>query len=302
MNESTTLAPAQLRALRSFAAAARTLNFSRAAREVGCTPSVLSRRIAALEESAGIPLFLRTTRRMALTEHGVRLLAQYQRLEAALADMALALQSRSRGASGHLRLQVPASYGRYRLAPLLADFMRAHPGIALDVAYDDAFVDLVAGKVDLAVRVGRLDDARLVARRVSTMHRYLCASPDYLANAPELLEPSDLRAHRCIAFDGLRTGTLWQFHRQRQRRSVRIAPVMTCNDAQAARDAALAGVGIALQADYMSDALVAQGRLVPVLTDWPVSDSPVHLLWLPGADRQPALRLLIDALVAAMAD
>jgi DNA-binding transcriptional LysR family regulator len=239
---------------------------------------------------------------MVLTEHGVRLLAQYQRLEAALAEMALALYPQSRDAGGHLRLQVPASYGRYRLAPLLADFMRAHPGITLDVAYDDAFVDLVAGKVDLAVRVGRLDDARLVSRRVGTMHRYLCASPDYLASAPALLEPSDLRVHRCIAFNGLRTGTLWQFHRQRQRRSVRITPVMTCNDAQAARDAALAGVGITLQADYMSDALIAQGRLVPVLTDWPVSDSPVHLLWLPGADRQPALRLLIDALVAAMAD
>ena len=109
---------------------------------------------------------------------------------------------------------------------------------------------------------GALDDTQLVARRVGTMRRYLCATPDYLAAAPPLADPADLKKHRCIAFSGLRTGTLWQFSQQRRRRSVRIDPVLSSNDAQAVLDAALAGVGIAMQGDYMADALVAAGRLV----------------------------------------
>ncbi|NMW25812.1 LysR family transcriptional regulator, partial [Rhodanobacter denitrificans] len=136
---------------------------------------------------------------------------------------------------------------------------------------------------------------------VGTMRRLLCASPEYLGSAPPLVDPADLKVHRCIAFSGLRTGTLWQFTRQRRRRSVRIDPVLTCNDAQAVRDASLAGVGIALQGDYMAEPLIAEGRLVEVLPDWPLSSSPIHLLWLPGADRTPALRHLIDDLVGALA-
>ncbi len=179
--------------------------------------------------------------------------------------------------------------------------MRRHPLIRLEAIYDDAYVDMVEAKIDLALRVGRLADTQLVARRVGTMRRYLCAAPDYLAAASPLADPADLKKHRCIAFSGLRTGTLWQFSQQRRRRSVRIDPVLSSNDAHALLDAALAGVGIAMQGDYMADPLAAAGRLVEVLPDWPLSSSPIHLLWLPGADRTPALRRLIDDLVEALA-
>ena len=301
MNESIDLTPTRLRELRAFAAAARWLNFSRAAREVGCTPSVLSRRIAALEAVAGGRLFLRTTRRMALTRRGEQLLAQWQRLERVMADLAADLRPPAGELAGRLCVHLPLNYGRYRIAPLLAGFLLQHPQVRIEAVYDDAFVDLVANKVDLAVRLGPLADAQLIARRVGAMRRFLCASPGYLASASPLRDPNDLKQHRCIGFSGLRTGTLWQFSRQRQRRSVRIDPVLACNDAQAIRDAALAGVGIGLQGDYMADALVADGRLVEVLPDWQLSTLPVHLLWLPGADRTPLLRHLIDHLAGALA-
>jgi DNA-binding transcriptional LysR family regulator len=179
--------------------------------------------------------------------------------------------------------------------------MRRHPQLRIEATYDDAFVDLVEAKVDLAVRAGKLADARWVARRVGTMRRYLAASPEYLASAPPLNDPADLKRHRCIAFTGLRTGTLWQFARQRQRRSLRVDPVLTCNDSQAVRDAILAGVGIGIQGDFMADVEVAAGRMVEVLQDWPLSSSPIHLLWLPGADRAPAVRSLIDFLAQGLA-
>ncbi|MEI7036491.1 LysR family transcriptional regulator [Fulvimonas yonginensis] len=300
MNQSFELTPTRLRELRAFAAAARRLNFSRAALEVGCTPSVLSRRIAALEEVVGARLFLRTTRRMALTRRGEQLFAQWQRMEAVMTDLAAGLRPPDGELAGRLCVHLPASYGRYRIAPLLAGFMCEHPGVRIEAVYDDAYVDMVAGRVDLAVRVGRLDDVQLVARRVGTMRYFPCASPAYLASAPALVEPADLKAHRCIAFSGYRRGTLWSFSRQRQRRPVRIDPVMTCNDSQAIRDAVLAGVGIGLQGEYMAAGLVAEGRLVEVLPDWQLTAFPVHLLWLPGADRTPALRRLIDYLSGAM--
>ena len=134
------------------------------------------------------------------------------------------------------------------------------------------------------------------------MRRYLCASPAYLHAAPALHDPADLRQQRCVEFSGLRTNTLWQLNRQRQRRSIRIDPVLRCNDSQAVRDALLAGVGIGIQGDYMADPLLADGRLLKVLPEWTLSSSPIHLLWMPGADRNPALRLLIDFLVAGLAE
>lgn len=301
MNQSFDLTPTRLRELRAFAAAARQLNFSRAALEVGCTASVLSRRIAALEDAVGARLFLRTTRRMAVTARGEQLLAQWQRMEAVMTELAADLRPADGGLAGRLRVHLPASFGRYRVAPLLAAFMRKHPDVRIEAVYDDTWVDMVAGKVELAVRVGRLADVQLVAHRVGRMGIFPCASPDYLASVPPLRDPADLKAHRCITFSGYRRGTLWSFTCGRRRRAVRIDPVLSSNDAQAIRDAILAGVGIGLQGDYMADSMVAEGRLVELFPDWQLPVFDVHLLWLPGADRDPALRALIDFLAGRLA-
>jgi DNA-binding transcriptional LysR family regulator len=301
MNQSFDLTPTRLRELRAFAAAARQLNFSRAALEVGCTASVLSRRIAALEDAVGARLFLRTTRRMAVTARGEQLLAQWRRMETVMTALAADLRPADGGLAGRLRLHLPASFGRYRVAPLLAEFMRKHPDVRIEAVYDDTWVDMVAGKVELAVRVGRLADVQLVAHRVGRMRIFPCASADYLASAPPLRDPADLKAHRCITFSGYRRGTLWSFTRGRRRRAVRIDPVLSSNDAQAIRDAILAGVGIGLQGDYMADSMVAEGRLVELFPDWQLPVFDVHLLWLPGADRDPALRALIDFLARRLA-
>ena len=301
MNQSFDLTPTRLRELRAFAAAARHLNFSRAALEVGCTASVLSRRIAALEDAVGARLFLRTTRRMAVTARGEQLLAQWQRVEAVMTELAADLRPADGRLAGYLRVHLPASFGRYRVAPLLAEFMHKHPDVRIEAVYDDTWVDMVAGKVELAVRVGRLADVQLVAHRVGRMRVFPCASPDYLASAPPLRDPADLKAHRCITFSGYRRGTLWSFARKRRRRAVRIDPVLSSNDAQAIRDAILAGVGIGLQGDYMADSMVADGRLVELFPDWQLPVFDVHLLWLPGADRDLALRALIDFLARRMA-
>ncbi|MGC1548810.1 MAG: LysR family transcriptional regulator, partial [Rhodanobacter sp.] len=155
MNQSFELTPTRLRELRGFAAAARLLNFSQAARQAGCTPSVLSRRIASLEQTVGSKLFLRTTRRMTLTARGEQLLVYCERLEAVMSELAIDLRPRGGEPTGRLCVHLPGSYGRYRIAPLLASFMQRHPQIRIEATYDDAYIDLIEAKVDLVVRVGR---------------------------------------------------------------------------------------------------------------------------------------------------
>lgn len=300
MNESSRLSAVHLRELMAFAAAARALSFARAAREVGCTPSVLSRRIAALERLAGGPLFLRSTRRMSLTPLGERLQAHCARLDGALADVNAELQGQHAEAAGRVRLHLPATYGRRRVAPLLPGLLARHPRLRLDATFDDAYVDLIASRTDVALRIGAPVDSGLVAAPLAPIRRFLCAAPGYLATAPRLEHPDDLRRHRCIAFHGLRTGELWVFTHGARRCSVRIDPVLRCNSADAIRDAAIAGTGIASLADFVVGDALADGRLAEVLPAWPPPQPSVQLLWVAGADRAPRVRATIDFLREAL--
>lgn len=294
MNENAPLTPVQMRELMGFAAAARQLNFARAAHEVGCTPSVLSRRIAALERRIGGPLFLRSTRRASLTPLGESLLAHCIRLEAALAEVNAELQGQHAEPAGLVRLHLPTTYGRRLVAPLLPALLARHPRLQLDVTFDDAYVDLIEARVDIALRIGTPVDSGLVSRGLWPIRRFLCASPAYLAAAPPLRFPDDLRKHRCVSFHTLRNGDLWALRRGQQSLSVRVHPVLACNNADAIYDAALAGTGIALLADFIAGDALADGRLCEVLTDWALPQPAVQLLWVAGAEQAPRVRATID--------
>lgn len=296
MNENTPLTPVQMRELMGFAATARHLNFARAAREVGCTPSVLSRRIAALEQRIGGPLLLRSTRRASLTPLGESLLAHCSRLEAALAEVNAELQGQHAEPAGLVRLHLPTTYGRRLVAPLLPALLAKHPRLQLDATFDDAYVDLIESRVDVALRIGMPIDSGLVSRGLQPIRRFLCASPAYLDGAPPLRHPDDLRRHRCLSFQTLRGGDLWVLGRGQQRSSVRVQPVLACNNADALFDAVLAGTGIALLADFIAGDALADGRLREVLPGWILPQPSVQLLWVTGAERAPRVRATIDFL------
>lgn len=302
MKESGSLTPAHLRGLMAFSAAARTLNFSRAAQEAGCTASVLSRRIAALERHIGGPLFLRSTRRVALTPLGESLLARATGLESALEELNAELSRQHAEPAGRVRLHLPTTYGRRCVAPLLPELLARYPRLQLDVTFDDAYVDLIAARVDLALRIGTPPDSGLIARGLRPIRRFVCASPRYLATAPALARPSDLQRHRCIALQTMRSGDLWAFHRGQERERVRVEPVFRCNNADAMRHAVLAGTGVALLSDFVVGDAVADGRLVELLPDWSLPQPAVQLLWVAGADRAPRVRAVIDFLSAHLRD
>ncbi|KAB8161358.1 LysR family transcriptional regulator [Lysobacter maris] len=296
MNEFPMLTPTRLRELVGFAAVARHLSFARAAAEVGCTPSVLSRRIASLERTVGGPVFLRSTRQVSLTALGEALLADYGAVESALGGLNAGLASQHAEPAGRVRLHLPATYGRRRVAPLLAGLLERHPRIQLDVVFDDGYADLVAERVDVAVRIGRLSDSRLVARGLPPIRRLLCASPRYLDRAPSLQRPEDLAGHRCLSFAPLQSGALWTLQRGRLKRPVRVQPVLATNNADALREAVIGGAGIALLADFVIGAELDAGDLVEVLPQWRVPQPTVQMVWVAGADRAPRVRAVIDYL------
>ncbi|MGF1551832.1 MAG: LysR family transcriptional regulator [Paracoccaceae bacterium] len=290
--------------LRAFVEAARRLNFAAAARVLALPPSSLGRRIARLEARLGVARFLRSTRRVRLTEAGALYFARAEEILAALAAADAEAASLGARPAGLLRVAAPRAFVRLRLEPALPRFLAAHPDLRLDIAVSDAFVDLVDERVDVAIRVGRLADTSLRARRLAPNARRLVAAPGYLAGAPPLASPDDLARHRLLHFARLRAGEAWPLVADddpaaRETR-VAVAPWMRADDAFVLREAALADLGVALLADYVVADALADGRLVEVLPGWRVPPTEIVALYA-GAAPPPKTRAFIDFLVALMA-
>lgn len=281
----------------AFLAVAETGAFARAARRLERDPTVLSRRISALEARLGVRLIERSTRKLALTEAG-RSFAH--RARAALAGLEEAEQEAREAAqrvTGTLRLALPAAFGRMWVAPLLPEFLQRHPGLRLEASFEDRFVDLIGETVDLALRIGALPDSGLVARRIAGSRRLLCAAPAYLAAQPPVTAPADLARHACLAFTGLRTHPDWRFRRPDGAGivSVRVSGPLASGEAGALVPAALAGLGVLLCSGWLVAPHLASGALVPVLDDWRAeTDEAISLLRPSGRYLPARVRLFGD--------
>lgn len=243
-------------------------SFAAAGRQLARHPSVLSRRLGALEQRLGIRLVERTTRQLRFTDEGERLV---QRLRDANRLIDEAEQEAAQGAAtvrGRLRLALPAAMGRRWLSGLLAEFVLAYPHVTLEVEYADRFVDLVAEGFDAAIRIGELADNRLVAQKLCEHLRILCASPQYLARHPAPHRPSDLSEHNCLGFSGLRSFPEWRLTAGERQESVKVSGTVRSNDNEALLEAARRGVGIIAGGDWLMVEDLAAGRLVRVLPQW----------------------------------
>ncbi|MCP1478366.1 DNA-binding transcriptional LysR family regulator [Pseudomonas chlororaphis] len=254
-------------------------SFAAAGRALQRHPSVLSKRLAALENRLGIRLVQRTTRQLRFTDEGARLV---ERLRQAAGLISEAEHEASQGAAqirGRLRLALPAAMGRRWLSPILAEFALAHPGVTLETEYSDRFVDIVGEGFDAAIRIGELADSQLVARKLCAHRRILCASPDYLQRHGEPRLPADLASHNCLGFTGLRSWPDWRLTRQGRLETVRVHGTLQSNDNEALLAAARAGVGILAGGDWLMNQDLASGHLVRVLPQWQLdSDSGIFLL------------------------
>lgn len=284
-----------------FVAVADQRSFAQAARRVGRSPASVTRGIAALEAAHGARLFTRTTRALALTEAGTRLLEPARRVLAELAELDASLSGTRASLAGTLSVTAPLMFGRVHLLPVLQHFQTLHPGVRVNLILLDRIVSLVEEGIDLGLRIGHLPESSLQAVAVGTVRRVLCASPDYLAAFGTPATPADLTGHRLIAMSGSSAARdRWQFGGAggRAEVSVAIQPHLAVNSVDTALDAAAAGGGITRVFSYQLAAR-PQG-LVPLLADWSPPPVPIHLLHPAGRYTPPKVRAFLDLAVPAL--
>ncbi|MEE2951870.1 MAG: LysR family transcriptional regulator [Pseudomonadota bacterium] len=275
--------------IRAFVALAEAGSFAGAARRMSRDPTVLSRRVQALEARLGVRLAERTTRRVVLTEAGRLYLARVRRLLEELSDADRDAAALSAGEpTGQLRLALPATFGRTWLAPLVESFLDAFPRVSIEASYADRFVDLVGEGFDLAVRLGELSDSRLVVRKIGVRRRLVCASPTYLAKNAPPAGPQDLAHHACLCFTGRNDPTRWSFDTPAGAPAhVRVTPRVASDDADTLLSAALAGLGVLYTTDWHAGAAIREGRLIELLEGWPVADTGAIYLVMPARSGLP---------------
>ena len=283
--------------LETFVAVATRGSLSAAAQAEGVAPAVIGRRIDALEERLGVKLLVRTTRRITLTFEGSAFLEDSQRI---LNDFQNAEASVSLGgvkASGHLRVTAPAGFGRAHVAPLLPAFLDAHPDVTVSLDLTDRLTDIVNEGIDLAIRIGALDDSSLVGLKLADNRRVVVASPGYLARRGTPAEPKDLAAHDCLTFGTYGNQARgWQFVIDGQLVSMRVQGAMACNDGAVLRDWAVAGRGLAWRSMWEVGEDLKAGRLVTVLDGFAAPDNAIHAVFPQRRHLPLRVRMLIDYL------
>jgi DNA-binding transcriptional LysR family regulator len=282
--------------LTSFVEVVESGGFQRAAKRLGISKSMVSRRIARLEAELGTRLVRRTTHGISPTEAGLELKARSEKILAALEEARDAVAKEADGVAGRLRLSVPLTFGMRHVAPVLAEMARQHPRLELDVSFSDRLVDLIGERFDAAIRIGNLEDSSLIARRIGPVRPVLVASPDYLARHGRPSEPGDLAGHECIIYTG-RTVNEWRFGVGKRSISVRPEGRLRSDSGDAILQWAIAGLGIAeLPSFLISDALES-GELEPLLLEYPTPEFGIYVLRPPGPYVSGKVRLLIDTLV-----
>lgn len=285
--------------MRVFVAAVETGSFAGAAARVGISAKLASKYMAELEARMGTQLLYRTTRRLGLTAAGQRLMARAPDWLDQLDEMASDLRESQRGLSGTIRVSAAVTHGELLLAPLLRRFRAAHPGLTIDLRLADPFVDLVAQGIDLAVRIGRLEDSTLMARRLGGISVVLVASPGYLARHGHPAAPEDLADHACIRDTNMRGDGTWPLSDGQGERRITVQGPFLVNSARTARDLALADEGVALCPDYVVRDDLAQGRLLRVLPEVQGPYLDIHAVYPPQRRMTRRTRALLEFLVDA---
>ncbi len=277
----------QLRRMAIFAEVVAAGSMTAAARQLAMSPSAVSQHLRQLEQSLGLALLHRSTRRLSLTEAGERYHAGCAAMVAAARSAEQALARLRDEPEGELRLAAPIGFGGL-LATALAP-LRAHPKLSLQLLLDDAVIDLIGARVDIALRVGALPDSTLVARKLGSMTRQLCASPTYLAERGRPTQPQDLLQHAWLGGKpGAAGGEVLELQGpEGERQTVRMQGRVQATQVTALHALCVAGWGISIVVSDDDRRALADGRLLPVLPGWQLADLPVYAV-TPRRGEQPA--------------
>jgi len=285
-------------ALAIFAKVVELRSFAAAAGELALSKATVSKAVSRLEERLGARLFNRTSRRLALTDAGQRLSERAARLltdgEAAESEV-LAQSATPRGL---VRFAVPMTFGVKMVAPLLPEFFKTYPEVAIDLHLSDATVDLIGDGFDAGLRIARLPDSSLLARRLCPMPRYTVAAPSYLKRHGRPTHPMHLADHKCFGYAYLSNPNVWHYtNAAGEEVSVRPAGPLRVNNGEALLPAVLAGLGIADLPEFIVGDAIASGKVEVILKGWKQAEGAVHLVTPPGGPRPARVEVLAEFLV-----
>lgn len=263
----------RLTSIEVFVRAIRLGGLSAAARQMQMSPVMAARYLSALEERLGVSLVRRTTRRLSLTEAGEDFLEKAEHILSDLSDAEADAASRSYKIEGSLRVSVPSAFGLMHIVPLLPAFAERYPTVTTELGLDDRYVDLLAERWDLAIRIGRLADSGLMARKLATAHLVVCAAPQYLAlhGVPQCV--TDLKDHACLGYS-LSAGVpadCWRFGVDGEVR-VPVRGPLVANHGSALVEAAVAGMGLVFGPRFLAAEALRRGQLIEVPLDVPLPD------------------------------
>lgn len=281
----------------AFAEVARTGSFTAAARSMGLSKSAISKQVMLLEGELGVRLLHRTTRKLSLTAEGEALYARCRRmaeeLEAGKAEV-MRLRGKPRG---RLRVSAPMTFGLLHVVPAVPEFLERHPEIELDLQLDDRIVDLVEHGFDVSVRIAQLPDSSLVARKLATSRRVVCATPEYLKRYGTPRRPEELRQHRCLQYTFLATGTTWRLSSAEGEFLIPVRGPLQANSSLALKAAVLAHTGLGQFPLFVVSEELRSGRLVTVLDEYALPDLTIWAVMASGRTVTPKVRAWVDHLV-----
>ncbi len=286
----------------AFVRAVELGGFSTAARDLGLTPSAISKLVTRLEDRLGVRLLNRTTRKLALTPEGEAYFHRSQRILSDIVEAENEVASFRAQPRGLLRVNVGTAFGMHQLVPALPQFLSGHPEMQVELTLTDRVVDLIEEGADLAIRLGALGDSSLVAHRICDLERVVCAAPAYLRRHGTPRKPEDLLEHNCLSVDYAPSLRRWPFAARDGVRHVEVNGNVSANTADALLELALPGVGVIRLSEVIVGEALRAGTLVPLLADVHHSEPlPLHVVYPQGRHRPPRVAAMVDFLVERFA-
>ncbi len=275
-----------------FVAVAEAESFTAAAKRLGISTAQVSRQVSALETRLSAKLFYRTTRRVSVTEVGNIYYQHCRQLLDGLDEAERAITNLQSTPTGKLKITAPVTYGERTIAPLVNNFVAKYPDLDVWLRLTNQTLDLIDEGYDLAIRLGKLDDSTMMAKRLASRTQYVCASPDYLSTHGVPHSLSELEQHNCLQ------GTLdyWRFQEKSKARNIKIKGNIRCNSGRALVDAALKGIGIVQLPDYYVLNYIESGQLVSLLEHLCEPDDGVWAVYPHNRHLSPKVRMLLDYL------
>lgn len=281
----------------AFVRVVETGAFARASERMGIAKSILSRRVARLEQQLGAKLLTRSAQGASPTDIGQ---AYFERASNILAELEAAREIVAEAVTqvaGPIRLSAPLSFGTQYLGPAIAQFVQMHPKVELDISLEDRTVDLIGGGYDLAVRIGKLPDSSLVARRIAPVRAAVLASPSYLDARGRPARPGDLNDHDVLVYANAGMGRQWRFKVDGRWETVHGTVRLRADNGDVLREAACAGLGIVILPTFIASAAIRSGKLEMLLSEYPLEESGLHVVMPPGRAATARVRALVDFLV-----